>query len=256
MKKSKQVVERRREKVLGMLQKTGDVKVEDMAEFLHVSKMTIRRDLQYLEDEKMIERYYGGARTGEAEDDYEDESELARKKIAKYAASLVEDGDTIFINTSQTALGILPYITAKDVTVITNNGNAIGMKHSADLTIALTGGELRYIKGAMVGDIAMNSLMRVTAKKSFIGCSGLSIDSGMTTEYLNEVQINETMFSRVTGKAFILTDSTKFGIESSFVSCSSNHITNIITDEHAPMDMVATFRERGIDVKLVSLHDE
>lgn len=255
MKKSRQVVERRRDKVLGMVQKTGDIKVEEMAEYLHVSKMTIRRDLQYLEDEKMLERYYGGARSGGVEEDCKDEKEMARKQIAKYAAGLVEDGDTIFINTSKTALGILPYITAKHVTVITNNGNAIGMKHSSDITVALTGGELRYIKGSMVGDIAVNSLTRVTANKSFIGCSGLSIESGMTTEYLNEVQINEMMFSRVTERAFILADSSKLSIKSSFVSRDVNNITDIITDENAPEEIVAAFREKGVTVKLVSLHE-
>lgn len=256
MKREKRVVDGRRAKVLEMVQKTGDVKVEDMADFFHVSRMTIRRDLQYLEDQKLLLRYYGGARSGDQEaEEFVDEVSLARTKIAKYAATLVEDGDTIFINTSRTALDVLSYIGAKDVTVITNNGNAIGKKHSADVTVALTGGELRYIKGAMVGDIAVNSLMRVTAKKSFIGCSGLSVESGMTTEYLNEVQINETMFSRVTQKAYIVTDSSKLGHNSSFVSCMINKITDIITDDNASEEMVAAFREQGINVTLVPLHD-
>lgn len=248
MKQSRQVVERRRKKVLDMIEKTGDIRVESIAEYLHVSRMTIRRDLQYLEDEKLIERYYGGARSGDQDDDCEDETEYIRRELAKYAATLVEDGDTIFINTSRTALEILHYITAKNVTVITNNGNAIGMKHSPDVTVALTGGELRYIKGAMVGDIALNSLMRVTAKKSFIGCSGLSLESGMTTEYLNEVQINETMFSRVTGRAYIIADSSKLGKKSSFVSCSINNITNVITDDYASNDLIMGFKEKGIDI--------
>lgn len=254
MKRSRVTVENRRRKVLDMITKSGDVKVGDIATLLHVSPLTIRRDLQYLEDSKLLERYYGGARIMEEreEEASEDKVMSARRHIAKYAASLVEDGDHIFINTSSTAIGMLSYIEAKDVTVITNNGNAINMKHSSNVTVILTGGELRYVKGTMVGDFALNSLMGVTAKKSFVGCSGLSAESGMTSAFSNEVQINGLMLSRVTEKAYILADYQKIGQNSNFVSCPIHEVTNIITDTSAEEETVAKFRERGINVYQVN----
>lgn len=257
MKISKSVVDKRREKMLSMISKTGDIKVPELANIFKISEITIRRDLQYLEDNRLIERYYGGARIlDDIPVKKEDALLIYRENIAKYAAKMVEDGDSIFINTSSTALEMIKYIKAKNVTVITNNGNAINTRHSSEVTIILTGGELRHIKGTMVGEFAIDSLNKVTAKKSFIGCSGLSIESGMTTEILNEVKINEAMISRVVGKTYILADSTKFGINSSFVSCPIDKIKNIITDEKANAEMIEILREKGVFIHQVKIDDE
>ena len=119
MKRSRALVDNRRKTLLEALKSNGSVKVGDLAEEFQVSPLTIRRDLQYLEDHKKLERFYGGA-TVSGEDDeivtQEDEIKMYRKKIAQYAASLVEDGDTIFINTSSTALQMIKYIRDKRVT--------------------------------------------------------------------------------------------------------------------------------------------
>ena len=253
MKNHRALVENRRNKVMEALYENGSISVNEMAEMFKVSPITIRRDLQYLEDNKKLERVYGGAnilpdqRYGNISMDIA----RCREKIARYAASLVEDGDTIFINTSSTVLQMVSFIKNKRVSVITNNGKAIYMEHAPGVTIVLTGGELREIKEAMVGEFATHNLMRVSAKKSFLGCSGLSPESGMTTEILNEVNINELMFTRVTGQSYILADHGKFGINSSFVSCPASQIANIITDDKAPVEMVDAFCSMGANVHQV-----
>lgn len=252
MKKSRLEVNERRKKILTQISEQGDVEVAEMAQRLGVSLLTIRRDLQYLEDEHYLERYYGGAKRGKnlAEEQVKNETDLRKEAIAKHAASLVEDGDTIFINTSSTALRMVKYI-KKNVTVITNNGNIINMPPQPNITVVLTGGELRYIKGAMVGDFALTSLSHITAKKSFIGCSGLSAEHGMTTEIMNEVKINEIMFEQVTGKAYILADYTKIGHHSSFTSRPTAKITDIITDSRAPKEELEKFKNRGVRIHQV-----
>ena len=221
MKASRSIVNSRREKILETVRSEGDVTVTALAEQLQVSPLTIRRDLQYLEEHKLLERFYGGARTGEAEESRKNSRELRKEKIARYAASLVEDRDSIFINTSSTALAMVKYITSRRVTIITNNGNIINETRDlvSQATIILLGGELRYMKGAMVGDFTRNNLAQVTAKKSFLGCSGLSPDIGMTTEMVSEVNLNQLMFQRVTGSSYILADSSKFGEKIGSVSC-------------------------------------
>ena len=253
MKMSRTIVNSRREKVLELVRENGDVTVNHLAEQFQVSPLTIRRDLQYLEDHKLLERFYGGARNNAlAGTDFgENQKQLRRERIARYAAGLVEDGDSIFINTSATALAIVKYITSKNVRIITNNGNIVNEKNPSHATIILLGGELRYKKGAMVGDFAMNNLSQVTAKKSFMGCGGVCPDVGMTTELLNEVNLNQTMFERVTKASYILADCTKLGKRSSFISCPPELIANIITDTDAPADTVREFREKGIWVHQV-----
>ncbi len=249
MKNSRDIVDYRRKKILEILKKTGDIRVLDIAEHLKVSEVTVRRDLQYLEDQKIIERYYGGARVREeTPKKQKDVVAICRDNIARFAASLVEDNDTIFINTSRTAIDMLKYITAKDITVITNNGNALFQKKSHTVKVILTGGELYNIKGTLVGEFAKNNLLRVSAKKAFIGCAGLSIENGMTTEILNEVDLNQAMLERVTGKAYILADHTKLNKNSSFVSCDITAISDIITDKKAPRDFVEQAKELGMDI--------
>ena len=238
MKASRSIVNSRREKILETVRSEGDVTVTALAEQLQVSPLTIRRDLQYLEEHKLLERFYGGARTGEAEESRKNSRELRKEKIARYAASLVEDRDSIFINTSSTALAMVKYITSRRVTIITNNGNIINEENPSQATIILLGGELRYMKGAMVGDFTRNNLVQVTAKKSFMGV-------GMTTEMVSEVNLNQLMFQRVTGSSYILADSSKIGEKIGSVSCPPEKIENIITDADAPADMVRRFREIG-----------
>ena len=102
MKASRSIVNSRRERILETVRSEGDVTVSTLAEQLQVSPLTIRRDLQYLEEHKLLERFYGGARTGGG-GSRKNSRELRKEKIARYAASLVEDRDSIFINTSSTA---------------------------------------------------------------------------------------------------------------------------------------------------------
>lgn len=247
MKTSRSIVNSRREKILEAVRRSGDVSVNVLAQQLQVSPLTIRRDLQYLEDHKLLERFYGGARSnGETgEIDERKKKSIRKEKIARYAASLVEDGDSIFINTSSTALAMVKYITSKNVTIITNNANIINEQNPSQATLVLLGGELRYRKGTMVGDFALNNLNHVTAKKSFVGCGGLCPDTGMTTELLNEVNINQLMIERVTGASYILTDSSKFGNRCSYVSCPPELIENIITDKDTPAPILRDFRDKG-----------
>ncbi len=257
MKRERIYVENRRKEILSKIISTPGIRVEELATLFDVSAITIRRDLQYLEDQKMLTRYYGGASpTGQAQQiGVQDEVQLYRSLIAKYAASLVEDDDTLFINTSRNALDIVPYINRSNVTVITNNGRAFDCEHSVGVNIFLTGGEVRYPKEALVGEFAERNLMKVYARKAFIGCSGISVECGMTTENANEVNLNELMLNRATKAAYILADHTKIGHNSSFRTCRIERVTHLITDEKAPKEILDGFREKGIWVHQVSKQD-
>lgn len=255
MKRERAYVDNRRNKILEMMEAQPEVKVEDLAKIFDVSPVTVRRDLQYLEDHKKLTRFYGGATVKEKKEQEMDEVKYYRNLIARYAASLVEDGDTIFINTSSTALGMLPYLYRRNITVITNNGRAISYEHNDGTSVILTGGELRYPKEAMVGDFAIRNLQTVYAKKSFVGCSGFTAECGMTTEIANEVNINELMINNALKENYILADHTKIGKNSSFISCTIDRIGNLITDELAPAEQLDLIREKGVKVHIVKKGD-
>ncbi|MEY8356857.1 DeoR/GlpR family DNA-binding transcription regulator [Lachnospiraceae bacterium 54-53] len=252
MKKDRACVDSRRNRILEMLDKNPRVRVDELAEILGVSLITIRRDFQYLEDKKLLVRTHGGA---VAVGDPPDEVQMYRKLIAKYAARFVEENDTLFINTSRNALKLLEYISCTNVTVITNNGKAINCEHPQGVSVVLTGGELRHPKDAMVGDFALRNLQPIYARKAFIGCSGISGENGMTTEIFHEVSINELMINHATQAVYVLADHTKIGKNSSFVSCPIEKIKYLITDEKAPKEALDLIREKGVQVFIVRRSD-
>ena len=212
------------------IQLHGSVKVDDLVAMFNVTPLTIRRDLQYWEDLGAIVRYYGGAKLVQSfVTDDKLNNEPYKHAIAKYAASLVEDGDTIFINTSTTALLVIDYLAGKTVNVVTNNGKAIFKEHDPNVRIILTGGELRTPKESMVGEFAYYNVSRVSANKCFIGCSGFDHSKGMTTAILPEVSINEAMIDH-SEKAFILADATKINNVHQFFVAPVKAFDYLITD--------------------------
>ncbi|BCN29334.1 DeoR/GlpR family DNA-binding transcription regulator [Anaeromicropila herbilytica] len=254
MKREQKCVDDRRNQILDIINNNAEIKVNELAKMLNVSLITIRRDLQYLDDKKLLVRTHGGAVMAETEAIEEDELSLYRRLIAQFAATLVEDEDTLFINTSRNALQMLKYVKSSNVTAITNNGKVMNHDYEASLNVILTGGELRYPKYAMVGDYAIRSLQTVFAKKAFVGCSGITPDAGMMTEIANEVSINEIMVNHTTTEVYVLADHTKIGKRSGFTSCALDKIDYLITDEKAPEEVLNIIRNKG--VKVYQVHKE
>jgi len=235
MKQKKEIINARREHLIEILRNHETVPVNTLAEQLNVSLPTIRRDLDYLYKNNMIERFYGGASLNMSNDPFAErnQNELAKHALAKYAAGCIEDHDIVFINTSSTALLTLKYLEDKKVTVITNNANAIHMEHSDSVQVVLTGGELRIPKYSMVGDIAINTIRMVKANKCILGCNGISSKSGLTTRNMLEVSINELMISNCNGTVYVLAPAHKVGITSNFKSASIESIDVLVTDTQA-----------------------
>lgn len=255
MKREKVYVESRRQKLFDFLNKNPAVKADELAELLGVSVVTIRRDMRALEEENKIRRFYGGATVTDDKETQVDEIMLYRDLIAQYAAALIESGDTIFINTSRNALELIKYVHSENVTVITNNGKAINHDKASGVNIILTGGELRYPKEAMVGDFAVRNLQNIFARKAFVGCSGISAATGMTTEIINEVNVNQLMIDHAAQEVYILADHTKIGKSSSFTSSGIEKVKHLITDELAPEAELEKLRACGVRVHIVRKSD-
>ena len=254
MKVNYSIVQKRRDDIMVMIQKLGNVTMEQLKNEFNVSDITLRRDLQYWEDRGAILRHHGGAKLVQQMVNHNNTNftnDRYKQAIAKYAASFIDEGDTVFINTSSTALLVISYIVGKHCTVITNNAKALLVKHDPMVSIVLAGGELRFPKEAMVGDFALNNLNRVLANKCFLGCSGISADDGITTAILSETAVNETMLKRTTGLKFVLCDYTKVGVKHSFLSGDIDLINYLITDINADEAAIEEIKEH--DVKVVKL---
>ena len=245
---SKEVVDKRRNDILKIIQSEKEVSVAQLMEKFPVNPLTIRRDLKYWEDMGAVRRYYGGVCLVQdyVDNSIQEENEIYKHAIARYAAQFVEDYDTVFINTSSTALLVLNYIKANNVTVITNNGMAIHSKCKDNIRVVLTGGELRIPKESMVGDFALNNINKVKANKVFLGCSGFDTECGMMTAVISEVSINEAMIRQGIGEVFLLMDATKMGQVHQFIVAKPSSFDYIITDNRIDDELFDKIVNMGI----------
>ena len=254
MNRRKTDIEHRRKALLEMIrQANGEhLDIDQLSSLLKVSPVTLRRDLSVLQEEGVITRGYGKVAPVELSSQHNSAAATdLLSRIAMRAAQFVESGDIIFLNTSRTALQMLRYIEAPNVTVITNNVLAINSPHRSDMTLILTGGEVRYPKYAMVGDVAQRTLQSMKANKAFLGCSGLSVESGMTTEHFAEASVNNLMLTQLSGPVYMLAAHTKLGLNSNFISGDIRLISNLITDRTTNQETVQQFRDIGMQIYLV-----
>ena len=256
MKRDRQSLNTRQARMLSMIRERQQIKVEELARAFNVSLMTVRRDLQTLEDLRLISRFYGGAsvnpRTAPAS--MKDDVALCRQLIARYAATLIRNGETLFINGSDTALGLIEFTGERSFTAVTNNGNAVNCCLPAGVNLTLLGGTLRGQSRTMTGDNTLRNLLMTTADRAFLGCAGLSADGEMLCGIPAELAVNETMIAHAR-EYYILADHTKLGKSGTCASFSLEKTGTVITDEHAPADVVAQLRAIGMTVIQVKRDD-
>ncbi len=256
MKNSKSVVFKRQQALLKELRQEKTIDVETVAQKLAVSPTTIRRDLIMFEKQNLIERFHGGATLLEESlrdediptDSHEAEDREQKQVIARYAAELVEDGDTIFLNSSSTALLMLDYLKGKRVIIVTNNGFAVNYPHDSQVEIIMTGGEIYQRRKSLVGEFALHTLTKIMADKAFIGVGGISAAGGITTSVLPETAVNDTMLRRCHGKRYVLAANGKIGREHNFHSADVNQVDCLITCAGASPSEIAALQKSGVDV--------
>lgn len=256
MKNNRKAVDERHLKILNMIRERGEVKVEELAKNFQISLMTVRRDLQYLEEEKLIARIHGGAVSLEKANmllSQDEKIAMCRDRISEYASRFIDDGDTLFINGSRTALNMLKYVDGKKVSVFTNNCWGIGVKYPDEVSVRFTGGEVR--SNVMVGEYVMRNLLSMTADKTFLGCAAVYDDGEFRYDIPTEIGINEAMIARTTKELYILADHTKIkrreSQTNSYGSCAYDQPCTLITDDNANMMVVEQLRRYGINVIVV-----
>ena len=249
MKRDRQSVNIRHAEMLALIRERQEVLVEELSRTFGISAMTVRRDLQVLEEQGKISRFHGGATVDvrAVPTDEKDGIAQCRQTIARCAASLVKSGDSLLINGSSTALGLLDYLEGKAVSVFTNNGLVVNRKYPAGVEVQLSGGVLRGAPHILTGDLAMLNLMNVHANIAFLGCAGISPDGEILCGIPSELGINETMIEH-SEKYYILADYTKVGKAGTYASFHLEKKGCVITDANAPMDVLDQLRASGMQV--------
>ncbi len=247
----------RRERIQEILTANRIVSTAHLCELLDVSDATIRRDLEWLENEGLIERTHGGAILNERlnlEPAYQLRSQTATEEkiqIGALAASMIEDGDIIFINSGTTTTQVIRHIPANaDVTVITNNLIAVLEVGEVDYEIILVGGEFQPRSHSVAGRFAVNNLSQVYASKAFIGVDGISLKYGYTIPSNAEAEVVCLMLERTHGPVYVVSDHNKWGVVSNFEIAPIHQIPRLITDSGLDPMARAALQARSVEVWL------
>jgi len=251
----------RQNRILEAVKGAGIVSVKDLADMFDVSVMTMRRDLAELARHGLVDRVYGGARAVPADNRdvpfAKRQTELTAEKaaIARAAAELVADGETIAIDAGTTTALFCREIHDRRLTVITNSVRVTDdLSDAPGITVIGTGGILSDAwpggDRVFVGPLAEAALRRFRPAKAFIGTAGITIEDGLTNSNSMQAEIKRVMME-VSHKVYLLADHTKFGRVSYAVAGNVDQLTAVVTDNGLSEQWRDALREAGVDVILV-----
>lgn len=231
------LTEKRQEEILNLLESKGSVTVQELTERFHASESTIRRDLTVLHKKGDLVKVFGGAvqntaRISTKEEQVAFRMELNREEkqiIARYAASLIEPDDFIYLDAGTTTWYMIPYIKEHSASFVTNAvSHALSLSENG-FRVILLGGELKAATEAIVGNEAYVNLQKYNFTKGFFGTNGVNRFSGFTTPDINEAMIKECAMKH-TQTPYVLCDNSKFR-QTSAVSFGEFSAARIITEK-------------------------
>jgi DeoR family fructose operon transcriptional repressor len=244
----------RQRRIIELIQRDGHVRVLDLSKLLDVSEITIRRDLALMEKENLLERTHGGAISTTRvfkETKYSNRSDLERENkdaIARVAAALIHDGDTVFINGGSTTFHVFRYITGENIKIVTINAGCIGQVGNPGVELILAGGSYYPESNSFYGGFTIDILNQVNANKAILGVHGISCKYGLTTPMHYAAETTRLMVERTRGEVIVVADHRKIGLVSDYVTVPANRIHTLVTDWLPDRDYIREFENLGIKV--------
>lgn len=257
------LTEQRYEKILGMMQEDGSVRVAELKKVMGVSPETVRRDLENLEKRGLIRRTRGGAfliqpheKTRKSNgyvafEQREEENPENKMEVARFALEFIKEGQSIALDSGTTALEVARALKKKfrNLTVVTNSCAVISeLSDAAGITVIATGGVYRPEEKAFVSDIAGMIFSKLSIDTFFLTTCGISVEKGVTYQRVDEVYVQEKMME-ASEQTIVIADSTKLGNNSLVKMCDLDKIAMIITDSQAAKEQLLSFEKAGICVR-------
>ncbi len=247
----------RHKAILESLRNSGSVDVGVLSQQLKVSAVTIRKDLDMLEEKKLLYRTHGGAiladpyiATRKVSEKEKLHPELKRR-IGQRAVELLSPQDALIIASGTTVQAFARCIPNMKMTVITSAMNvAMELLDKPDIEIIQLGGIIRHSSASVVSEYAIRMLDNFACNKLFLGVDGIDPEYGLSTTHLQEASLNRMMIHSAT-KTIVLADSSKFGRRGFSKICDMSDIDHVITDSGTPAKMLDAMAEQGVKVTVV-----
>jgi DeoR family transcriptional regulator of aga operon len=251
-------IAKRHQLIISKLNKEGYVNVSELSRELEVSTVTIRKDLKFLEDKKLLFRSHGSATPqnpyiADRHVNEKEKMQVAQKQsIALKAISFIDPNDSIILASGTTINEFSQHVQPLDgLTVICSSLIASrNLTVKGDIDVIQLGGLVRKSSSSVIGPHAERMLEGFTCNKLFIGVDGIDPEYGFTTTNAMEASLNQKMIEAAQ-KVIVLADSTKFARRGFGKICDTGRVDMVITDKDAPQLVVNRLREKGVEITVV-----
>ena len=243
----------RQNQILEHIQRSQRISILEVCDNFSVSQATARRDLESLASMGKVRRVHGGAialvQAPPEQPILQRQDEQAQEKIriGRTAAALVQDGETVFLGSGTTVLEVARSLRdRRNLMVITNSLPVINaLAGIEEITVICLGGMLRDSELSFIGHITEQTLTEVRADKVFIGTRAISLDHGLTHEYLPETMTDRAIL-KAGQEIVVVADHTKFGRAAAVLLAPLDGIHTIVTDGQVPGGFAFAVQKKGI----------
>jgi len=245
------VLSPRQQQILDLLSEQGEVKITVLRDAFGVTEMTIRRDLEKLEQLGHARRTFGGAIYIDRDVALRDRTDLMqheKARIGKRAAELIQPGESVFIDAGSTTVQIARYLKpGMGIIVVTNALNVAGELQEKGISTIVTGGNLVDATFSLVGPIAVDTLSKMAFDRVFLGATGCTSRHGFSNSNMHEAEIKRMAISQA-GEVNVVLDHDKFGAKVLVSFASLSQVHRIITDRLPEDELLQECRDNGVEV--------
>ena len=249
----------RQEKIIELLTKNKNLSTEDLADYFNVSTQTIRRDLDALEEQGLVNKMYGGATIIGGEEveeislvsflEKDVENRLEKTRMAEAALSLIEDRSTVALDVGTSVRMLVPLLNNKNNLIIITRDLVTATILSGHPTnqVYLVGGFIdeRQESSAVYLQEFLNSISIID---TFVfGTGGVTVNEGFTS-IVSDIKDYRSLVMSKSSTIIALADNTKFGKTFFYHTCDITDVDHIITDTGTPQDIIKEIRDLGVDI--------
>ena len=245
----------RQKQIHSLLMQQGRLSVAEIVKHFEISEATARRDLESLASQGKAQRVHGGVISIEQAPpespilERENEQADEKKRIGLSAANLVADKETVFLGSGTTVLDVARNLrNRKNLTVITNSLPVLNaLAGSNGITVISLGGMLRDSEMSFIGHITEQALTEVRADKVIMGTRGLSLEHGLTNDYLQET-LTDRAILKIGREVILVADHTKINRVATALLAPLDSMQTFVTDSKADKKFITALKKSGIQV--------
>ena len=244
----------RQQRMARLFERNGRLSVAQICEQFGISEATARRDLEVLAEQGLIQRVHGGAiivRHAAPEEPIlhrSHEQETEKERIGRVTASIIQDGETLFLGSGTTVLQVAQNLVERNITVITNSLPVINLiAERSNISLVALGGVFRESELSFIGHITEAALAELRADRVILGTRALSLEQGLTNDYLPETMTDRAIL-KVGRQVVLVTDHTKFGRIATAFLAPLESLHTIVTDNATTNEYINELETRGITV--------